>query len=718
MLKLSNWTFVSLVIAPLLAATLGVFWLTSDLMTRVTSKTNIADHDRTKQVVASGFQARKNALGAIVASNAVSDAPYNTTVGTVDLNAIQKLWGNQTRDETNYNFFAILERNNRRPIAAYSKGNPFTADVSAYFKDNIEAIIDNLPYDKATKRITVVTMDTIEGKSIVAVTPAIPASDDIKASKQLSRYLVMSKRLTPEFVRSLGNQYSVPMLKIVPVTGQKIGLTLADQFGAPIGEMRWNDRRPGDVARNEVITKVYFSLGFFSLVMLSTSFLCWLLFRALKRREDAAKFTAEHDALTKLHNRAFLQTKLKQIAEKKTSSFTLAYCDIDGFKDVNDTYNHQVGDLLICHIGKLMNDLAQKHKAVVVRVGGDEFVTVFEGNNSPDEATEFANKVIAGLKEPINIEGNFASVGASIGIAVSQNGETAGTELLRRADVAMYQAKHNGKNRVVEYSPEIEDERLTDQAVLRGLTKIVEDDSIEVVFQPIVDARTREFIAAEALARWPQHIEPHCNPDMFIAIAEKHGLMRQLGDSILKKACLQAVQLPGLRINYNLSTLQLRDPGFANRAISIIKDAGLQPDRFEFEVTESVMINDIGLARKGLERLRASGIKIALDDFGSGYSGIAYLQKLQFDRIKLDRTIVKGISTNTLAQGLVHGSVLMAKGMAAEVTAEGVESEEQAKLLRLAGCNELQGYYFAKPMSEMDFATLVEDTMSKTTHRA
>jgi EAL domain-containing protein (putative c-di-GMP-specific phosphodiesterase class I) len=272
----------------------------------------------------------------------------------------------------------------------------------------------------------------------------------------------------------------------------------------------------------------------------------------------------------------------------------------------------------------------------------------------------------------------------------------------------MYEAKRAGKNRFVTYRPEMDQQSQQNLALLNGFRQIIDETSIEIAFQPIVAAASGRIVAVEALARWPEHIQPHFTPDKFIQFAETHGMIGALGDTILRKTCEWAKNWQGVRISYNLSPVQLRDPNFVDRALTIITDYGLSPHSFEFEVTESILVHDIELVQQQLKALRASGIQIALDDFGSGYSSVGYMQKLTFDRIKIDRSIIANIGYSAVNQGIAMGTVTMARGMGAVVTAEGIESAEQASLLRLAGCSELQGYYFHKPMPASAVSVLLE----------
>jgi diguanylate cyclase (GGDEF)-like protein len=706
--KATGAKFWILVAVPLLAATLGIYWLTFELMDRVSNDANMADHVRTRQVVASAFKENENSLADLATDNANWDDAAESAYGEIDPQWFAESWGDATEEAVNYGVSAVVERGNPDAVFAYLHGGKTDLNVDRYFKGELDRLLDQVPQTTEEHGSFGATIDTQEGIAVVAVSNIMPITKDKKVDAEKTRFLVFAKHMTPEVVAEIGSKYIVTDLKIGPISANSIGVPVAETNGKIVAEASWTDGRPGDHAREAIITKMMAALGFFSLVMLGTGILCRRLMGSLARRELAAKQEATHDALTGLKNRAALTAELEQLSQQPGNVYALVYADIDGFKDVNDTYDHTVGDKLIRYIAHGLTHLAAQHNAFVARVGGDEFVTILKGQSAPAAANIFANALITFLKDPIDIEGRFATVGASVGIAAFAGEKVGAAEIMRRADVAMYEAKRTGKNRAVSYRKDIEEHRHQTHETLAGLRKIIADKSIEIAFQPIVDAATRKIVAAETLARWPKDVQPAFGPQEFISVAETHGLIGPLGEQILEKACQQASAWPDLRICYNLSPVQLRDPGFVQRALTIITSATLLPSRVEFEVTESILVEDMGLARKQLERLRAAGCSIALDDFGSGYSSVGYLQKLTFDRIKLDRSIVEGVATGVLEQGIAHGTVLMAKGMSAKVTAEGVENEEQAQILRLAGCSEFQGYYFHRPLDAAGIGNLLK----------
>jgi diguanylate cyclase (GGDEF)-like protein len=689
---------------PLLAAALGVYLLTNHLLTKVQYQANAAEFEHTQRVVNSAIIEKQRALTILANDNAYWDDAVKHVYGDGDKEWVEDTWRVPTEEGGAFQYMAVVERGNDFPIFSYLNGKDIDTRLSLFFKGKLGTLLadhDPKSEDRGAKSGIIMTE---AGLAVVATSPITPTSEDYVGPTSPLRHLVIVQLLSPEAIAALGSQYVVDELQIVPPT-EVAPIALKDPAGETIAAITWRAAKPGDAAYSSVINKALLALGFLAIVLVVTAYQCWDALTKLVRREEMAQHAATHDNLTGLTNRAALVAELAKIEK---GDFTVVYADIDGFKDVNDTYDHNVGDSLIRFIAGGAIHLANHHGGTLSRIGGDEFVSLFKGENIEARAQAFAESFIAFLANPIEIDGRFATVGASIGIAHSKGGATKGAEVMRQGDIAMYEAKRAGKNQFVVYTADLDQHNQQNMALLNGLQQIIAETSLEVAFQPIVAASTSKMVAVEALARWPKHIQPHFTPDKFIHFAETHGMIGALGDTILRKTCEKAKNWHGLRISYNLSPVQLRDPKFVDRALAIINEYGITPSTFEFEVTEAVLVHDMGLVRGQLERLRAAGIHIALDDFGSGYSSVGYLQQLTFDRIKLDRSIIEHVASNSLDQGIAMGTVLMARGMGAVVTAEGIETEDQAVMLRAAGCSEFQGYHFHRPMADTAITTLLD----------
>jgi diguanylate cyclase (GGDEF)-like protein len=670
-MRLRHQGFWLKIALPLLAAALGVYWLTNNLLTKVRHEANTAEHIHTQQVINSAVDEKQRALVALANDNAYWDDAVKHVYEDGDRAWLEDTWRVPTEEGGAFDYVAVVERGNDFPIFAFHDGKDSNARLGQFFKGKLAPLLADHDADSEDRGAKSGIIQTASGLAIVAASPITPTSKDYIGVLNPLRYLVLVRFLSPEAVAAIGEQYIVDALQLVPPS-EAAPVILKDPSGDAVAALAWRAAKPGDAAYSSVINKALLALGFLAFVIVVTAYQCWDALNKLFRREEMAQHAATHDSLTGLTNRAAVIAELGSIEK---DDFTVVYVDIDGFKTVNDTYDHNVGDSLIRFIANGASLLAAHHGTTLSRIGGDEFVSLFRGDNIEERAQAFAKAFIAFLANPIELEGRFATVGASIGIAHGRNGEAKGSEVMRQSDIAMYEAKRAGKNRFVTYTPEMDQYHESHKGLLAGLQQIIAETSLDIVFQPIVSASSGKIVAAEALARWPKHIQPHFTPDKFIQFAETHGMIGALGDAILRKTCAIAKGWTGIRIGYNLSPVQLRDPNFVERAIAIISEYGISPERFEFEITEGVLVHDLGVIKLQLEKLRAAGIRIALDDFGSGYSSVGYLQKLTFDRIKLDRSIIEHIASNSLDQGIAMGTVLMARGMGAVVTAEGIETE-------------------------------------------
>jgi diguanylate cyclase (GGDEF)-like protein len=706
MQKSYSWKFLLAVALPLLVASLAVVFLTVDLIDRVSTGANRADHERTRQIVVSAFGAAQLQLSNTAIDNAYwDDAVTHVYGGNVDW--ISSTWGDTTGVGINYNAMMIVDRDALSTIAAYRNGEAFSPVVEDYFSGKIKTILDLLPNDNVTMQSKASIIDTQDGMAIVAAAPILPTTTEIKIPQAKPRYLIFVKFLSPTFLQDMSKQYVLSGLTLDKAeNADPDGEILRDQANNAMAVAKWNDIRPGDSVHATVLSKTILTLGFLGIVVCLIAMQCWRLIRQVAEGEKASRYLALHDALTGLPNRAGLYFEFDRLAATDNTALAIAFADLDGFKNVNDAYGHKTGDQLIKAVAAGLRHLVGDN-GQVCRLGGDEFVMLFHGPDAKSQACQVASKLIQFLSISFDLDGRMASVGASIGIASSTNNKFSPTELMRQADVAMYKAKATGKNKFVQFTPHFDGERNEEASIANDLRSILDAGTIGVAYQPIVDARTQKIVAVEALARWPSNFARHYTPDKFIAVAETHGLIDQVGNAILTKACIDARKWPGLRVSINISPIQLRNPDFVKSATDIISKCGMDYHRIEFEITEGTLVNDMDTAKRMFEELQAHGIQIALDDFGTGFSSIGYLRQFGFDRIKIDRSLIGKLLQSSSEQNIVQGTMLMANGLAATVTAEGVESDDQINILRLSGCDEMQGFFFYKPMPAAEIYNVV-----------
>ena len=428
----------------------------------------------------------------------------------------------------------------------------------------------------------------------------------------------------------------------------------------------------------------------------------------LRNANDRITFLAHHDPLTGLSNRAHFQTMLNSIAaSSRTGELTLALFDLDGFKEINDAFGHAAGDEVL----RWTADCLRKHARagdLVARLGGDEFALLFGDSLDEEQAEAMMARIFDDIRTPFEYETSKLSVEASAGIAVSADGKCDPDLLMRQADLALYEAKSQGKGVYCTYIPEIMERRLSRKALERDMHAAIAGDEFEVHYQPIVDLKAGAIVSMEALVRWRHPERGMISPMDFIPIAEESGLIIQIGEIVLRKACAAASNwADNIRVSVNFSPVQFRDQNLALKIANVLMQTGLKPSRLELEITEAALLDDSFDNIQMLTELRSTGIRIVMDDFGTGYSSLNYLRNFPFDKIKIDRSYVRDLEEGANHSRTILNAVLaMAQGLDLQTTAEGVETQGQMDILRNAGCKEMQGYFFSRPVPLADLEAL------------
>jgi diguanylate cyclase (GGDEF)-like protein len=415
---------------------------------------------------------------------------------------------------------------------------------------------------------------------------------------------------------------------------------------------------------------------------------------------------SRHDPLTGLANRRALQERLETaVAMAERGQISAVLClDLDRFKAVNDSFGHPVGDLLLRAVaGRLLGCIRSYDTAS--RLGGDEFVVLLAGVERPEQSAVVARQIVTALSQPFDLEGQIVAIGCSIGIAtVPQDAKTA-ADLLKNADTALYRTKHEEKGGFRFFRPEMDEHLRERMAMEQDLREAVERQAFELVYQPQYrlsphgNAADR-LIGFEALLRWRHPERGMIPPDIFIPLAEKAGLINQIGAWVLRHACIEAMRWPhDITLAVNLSAVQLTNPALVPAIAEVLARTGFPPRRLELEITETAALNEDAGTREMLQQIRGMGIRIAMDDFGTGYSSLSYLRRFPFDTIKIDKAFVNDLSDHPSGRAIVRAVVALANGLGMTTTAEGVETADQLAVLRHEGCDAVQGYLFSPPIS-------------------
>lgn len=439
-----------------------------------------------------------------------------------------------------------------------------------------------------------------------------------------------------------------------------------------------------------------------------------VLFRDITREREASErieLLAHYDLLTGLPNRQLLREQAEKAmhdAVGRGTTLAMLFVDLDGFKSINDSFGHATGDALLKLAATRMHQQLRTSD-LFGRFSGDEFVVVLRDLAEPGDAGHVARKLIAALAEPLHSGENVIKIGASIGIALMEEGRQDFDGLLRAADAAMYAAKESGRNTCHYYSQDVllrAQRRLEIEHALHGA---LDREEFALVYQPLVHAAGERAPAVEALLRWHRPGHGHCNPAEFIPIAEECGEIVRLGDWVIGEACRQAAawDAAGLsfdRVSVNVSAMQLRDRGFAERVIELCQRNGWSPKRLELELTESALIRDSESLRRCFELFEQEGVLLAVDDFGTGFSNLHYLNRFPVQRLKIDRSFVQDMLHDSGTAKVTQAIVQLGHALGMQVVAEGVETAQEEALLREQGCDEIQGYLHSRPLPPRELA--------------
>jgi diguanylate cyclase (GGDEF)-like protein len=624
-------------------------------------------------------------LESTVRDNAVWDDAFEK-VGSADAVAwIYESWGKVSLDYPLYDAAVVLTPQ-QGVLSAYRKGVEFAP--YSYFGASLQKLVAAAA--SAGQSPVTAFIATADGTYIVAAGTIQPFTE--KTVDAAFSTLVFAKLLSEDVVAQLDETFNIDGLKLVALPERsRLSTPLLGLDGRAVAYLEWPSRIPGTHIFEAVQDYLLVAAGLLIIFVVAIIVTGVAVIRALQRDAAMAHHKATHDALSGLLNRTGLLEVIGGSRLGSSRGPALGMIDLDGFKDVNDAWGHAIGDELI----KLVADrlgAACEPPPTLARLGGDEFAFL----TAPDEVAKVADLLIQALYQPFRIGGRTIEVGASIGTAIASSDVHDGYELLRRADMALYQAKESGRGRVVTYAAALDVARHQRAELEEKLRVAIARKEIYPVFQPLVDAKTGVLRGVEALARWTPEGGP-VSPELFIGVAERAGLIDELGRNILDMSLEAASNWQDIGLSVNVSPVQLRNPDFAGMVQRILKERDFDPARLTLEITEGVLMSNPDHAKRTIAGLRSIGVKFALDDFGCGYASIGALREFGFDRMKIDRSLIVALNEERGA-GILSATLLLAKALHIPVTAEGVETQEQADALVRSGCDQLQGYLVGRPM--------------------
>jgi diguanylate cyclase (GGDEF)-like protein len=687
----------------------------------VAQKSNVLDDERSRETVSGALQNFVAQLGATLNDYAAWDDAATNVYATDGMDWTVSNYGEMSVNSALFDMAVVID-DDKKPIMVYRDGKPMADSLQDFFSPALWALFDKVKAAGAQDLPEASGfISTKSGIAVGGVALVREKSGALAAAPGKHRYLIFIRHLDAAKIDDIGKTYVIGGLQLVSADhAATYSVPIEDALGASLGKLIWTSRAPGDVGYADVRSQVVRAICLVGLFFVVLLIIGWLAGRRLKSEEIIAREDALRDRLSGLLNRDGLRVSVDAmvtLARQSQDNVQLLYLDLDGFKEVNDSYGHGTGDQLIRAVAAGLKVLIPDG-AVLARIGGDEFAIVFASQQGDAAALQLSEHILDFLAEPLEIGRRVVVIGASIGIAVSPAGNVDREELVRRADLAMYKAKEAGRARMTLYDPAMDADREERNALELDLRQAIEGGDLTLAYQPLIGADSNEMVGVEALVRWNRPGHGPVSPDVFIPVAETSGLIEALGLFVLRKACETAKQWPELRIAVNVSPGQFRNPAFTDYVRYVLRQTEIEAKRVTLEVTEGYMIQNPKRTRQAIEQLKTLGVKIALDDFGSGFSSIGYLRQFGFDRIKIDRSLIMDIEHSESQREMLKATVALASSLDIPVTAEGIETPEQADIASQFGCDTLQGFFFSKPVSAEDITErLMEARARKTSGR-
>ncbi len=671
------------------------------------------------------LDAEKERTAKEIENFAISDTTYHNVHVTFDKDWVETRIGERMAAVTQDSLVAVVKANgDPRHVATKGDYTSETLDnrhISASLERMLSAVADTYrrniahspdgktffvhDYGKHLQPTHAAAFDTIEGKPVVVTVVAIlPDGEETALTDGPPSMVVHVRSLAGDGLGHFGSINRLQDLRfdaserlesLPPNT-----LPLYNGASQLIGYLSWTPNRHGSSMLDEASPMMV-------LAMLVLTFLAVGVLRhthvttvRLAYSEALARHRALHDDLSQLPNRVLFSRRLSEALDGQNAQSPMIgviYVDLDYFKEVNDTLGHHAGDALIKQVARRLQASVAPDD-VVSRISGDEFAILIRGRTEKSAIIDVCRQIEAAISEPFEISDQRLHSSCSMGLVITSSKDLTPVELLRRADIALYRAKEEGRGRYILYKESMSDELRLSQKLERELRVALEEDQFELVYQPQVSADGRTTTGVEALIRWNHPEKGLLTPDHFMPVVERSDLIWQVGAWVIRTACRTGHQWPGLSVAVNVSPAQIRHPDFADALQQLLKEEEFDPHRLEIEVTESVVMDHLDSAARIFESLHRIGVSIALDDFGTGFSSLSYLRRFAFDKFKIDRSFITAVETEPESAAIVHTLIALAEALGMKVTAEGIETEGQHRFLQGSGCDQLQGFLFSRPV--------------------
>lgn len=697
MLNFALW-----VALPAVAVYFGVCALVFVAMHLMSAEMNAIDSDRGKSAIAAAVESLVVGLGDAAADEATWTEAYINTYIEPNPAWLDSTWGATARISDTYDTAILTDVTGKIVFGETSRG-PVKGALADLFSGvpqllrELETGISSIGDDATVAHLS----RNERGVAALAGAVVHGSSGQAGLPREQRRILWLARQLDDILLRDVAVRFDLPLPRLVQTPEPAHdSMALTDAAGAAIATIEWPPRRPGDPAFAHTATVAV-------LVMLIIGVLIFVVLAAfrhsIKQRtvsDERDWYKARYDETTGLLTRFGLDEHLARAIPKKRGDVPVAVglINVDGLTDVVGLYGREAANELLVALAERI-DAVTDGQAILARAGPAEITIVRLGDDAGAMIRGFAARILAGASDPVPVGNLKLKVGLSIGVADAPAGRDSVGGVIRMAETAMARARETGGNHIVEYDPAIEDERRRRIELQADIRRGLEAGEFDLEYQPIIDFRSQAIVGVEALMRWNRRAAGPMGPGAFIPAAEASGLIDDLGAFALRRAIEEIGPLGDLKISVNVSQAQLRNPTLPQTVFQALEEWGVAATRLQLEVTESFLVSHPDRAIRLIEQLRQSGILIALDDFGTGYSSIGYLKQFRFDRVKLDRSLVADIDSDPVQAALAESTMIYAYAMGLAVTAEGVERREEAALLSRLGCQEFQGYLFARPLT-------------------